>query len=72
MPVVPGSSSNIRDYSGGGVLAYTGAIGTDATVTTRQLDTYGAVNPRMEFWYFHDTTLSGTDNSYMEVNVVVD
>jgi hypothetical protein len=61
------------DSAGTGVLRYAGAMGTMATLSTsRQLDLYGTISPKLEFWYYHDSTLSESDNSYTDVNITVD
>ncbi len=60
------------DSVGTGILCYTGAKGTMAQLTTRQLDLYGSINPKLEFWYYHDTTVSEEDDSYTDVNMIVD
>jgi len=58
---------------GTGILRFAAARGLVGKLTTsRQLDLYGTVNPRLDFWYYHDTALSQQDNSYMGVSVIVD
>jgi hypothetical protein len=66
------SSSVIQPNFGTGMLRYAGAIGTMAQLSTHQLNIQGTVNPEMKFWYYHDTAASMMDNSYTEVNIVVD
>jgi hypothetical protein len=62
----------VQPQNGTGILQYTGGFGTMAEFSTRQLDLYGAINPRLEFWYYHDNTASDLDNSYTEVDIVAD
>jgi hypothetical protein len=57
---------------GTGILKYVGVQGTMAQITTRHLDLYGAINPRLDFWYYHDATANELDMSYTDVNVIVD
>jgi hypothetical protein len=57
---------------GNGMLRYTGSRGSIARLTTRQLDLYGSVDPKVEFWYYHDTTVSELDNSYTVIKVLAD
>ena len=57
---------------GTGVVMYSGTSGSD-TLTTRQLDLYGAVSPELHFWYYHDnTTSSDADYSYTNVTIRAD
>ena len=60
--------------AGTNMLRYAGFSTTGATAklgTSRQIDMYGAVNPKLEFWYYHDT-ISELDNSYTDVNIIAD
>jgi len=63
----PDLSFAVQPNTGGGMLRYAGEPGTVARLSVRPLDMYGAANPKMEFWYYHDTTMSPLDNSYTEV-----
>ncbi len=60
----------IKPQFGTGMLRYGGNQGTMARLLTRQLDIYGTVNPKLEFWYYHDTAISSMDESYTEVNII--
>jgi hypothetical protein len=55
-----------------GKLMYAGAYGTMTQLVTRQLDLNGAIDPILEFWYYHDPSLPATDKSYTNVNIIVD
>jgi hypothetical protein len=66
------TSGKILPPEGNGMLRYVGTRGTMTHLSTRQLDLFGAVDPKMEFWYYHDTATSDWDNSYTEVRVIVD
>jgi hypothetical protein len=66
------SSVQIAPPSGNGILQYVGLQGTIAHLTTKQLDLIGTVDPKMDFWYYHDSTTNVLDNSYTEVRVIVD
>jgi hypothetical protein len=66
------TTSQITPPYGNGMLRYVGSRGSIARLTTRQLDLYGSKDPRMEFWYYHDTTVSELDNSYTIVKVLAD
>jgi hypothetical protein len=65
-------SSPIQPVFGIGLLQYVGNKGSMAQITTRHLDLTGAINPRLEFWYYHDSTASTLDRTYTDVNVIVD
>jgi hypothetical protein len=65
-------TSPVQPDFGTGVLRYVGARGTMTHLTIRQPDLSGVVNPRLEFWYYHDSTAPGLDNSYTDVNIIVD
>jgi hypothetical protein len=56
----------------GRVARYTGSFGTVALLSTRQLDLKGVAEPKLQFWYYHDTTVVASDWSYTNVNIVVD
>jgi hypothetical protein len=60
------------DTCGTGYVRFIGGLGTEATLSTRQLDLYGAINPSLDFWYYHDSTVSENDYSYTDVYVMVD
>ncbi len=60
----------VKPQFGTGMLRYEGNQGVMARLNTRQLDLHGAINPRLEFWYFHDT--ASMDESYTDVNIVTD
>jgi hypothetical protein len=66
------TNSLILPPAGNGMLRYIGTHGAITQLTTRQLDLYGAVDPKMDFWYYHDTSANDLDLSYTEVNIVVD
>jgi hypothetical protein len=60
------------DSAGTGMIRYEGARGNLARLTSRPLDLHGSLKPKLEFWYYHDTTASPLDDSYTDVNVIVD
>ncbi len=64
--------SPVKPQFGAGMLRFAGTVGTMAILSTRQLDMHGAVNPKLEFWYFHDTAVSVRDESYTDVKIVAD
>jgi hypothetical protein len=66
------STSKLLPPSGKGMLRYVGTHGSITQLSIRQLDLHGSIDPKMEFWYYHDTTASVLDNSYTEVSIVVD
>ncbi len=68
----PDTNSRVKAVYGAGMLRYGGTHGSMARLSTRQLDLFGAVNPRLIFWYYHDTAASALDDSYTNVNVVAD
>jgi hypothetical protein len=71
-PYIPNQGEVVQPDYGSGFLRFNGSAGSTARLTTRQLDLSGSVNPYVEFWYFHDTTRSLTNNmSYLSVNAVV-
>jgi len=66
----PVSGDKIQpDSAGTGILRFMGLKGASAELTTRQLDLYGSLNPILEFWYYHDTTLDLMNNSVLEVTI---
>jgi hypothetical protein len=69
MPYTNPSSSVQPDF-GTGMLRYVGQRGSVARLTTRQIELSGVVNPKLEFWYYHDTTASDLDKSYTDVNII--
>ncbi len=68
----PDTNALVRPVFGTGMLRYDGTYGSMARLNTRQLDLYGAINPKLEFWYYHDTTAPVLDNSFTNVNIVAD
>jgi hypothetical protein len=64
--------SPIIPPTGGGMLRYAGSSGSISSLSTRQVDLIGAVEPKMTFWYYHDATASALDKSYMDVNILED
>jgi hypothetical protein len=66
----PGSP--VQPVFGRGMLRYAGKQGSMSQLTIRQLDLDGAVNPQLEFWYYHDSTASVLDKSYTDVNIIAD
>ncbi len=70
--VINGSSpvdTTIKPGFGTGMLSFIGTRGCLTELSTRQLDLYGSTNPKMEFWYFHDTIPS---EDYTDVLVTLD
>jgi hypothetical protein len=65
-------TSSVQPDFGTGVLRYVGAKGDMAQITTRPLDLNGSLNPKLVFWYYHDSTASEQDNSYTDVNIIID
>jgi hypothetical protein len=55
-----------------GKLIYAGAYGTMTQLITRQVDLNGVIDPKLEFWYYHDPLLPVTDRSYTNVNIIID
>ncbi len=73
VPHQPHVSATVQPVFGSGILRYAGSKGTTAKLATSyQIDMYGAINPKLEFWYYHDNTLPELDNSYTDVYVVAD
>ena len=66
------SSPILSAYAGTNMLSYTGLRGSRAIFKTRQLDLYGTVLPKMDFWYYHDAAISEIDLSKTTVSVVAD
>jgi len=66
----PNASFAVQPDFGTGILRYESAGRTVAKISTRQLELYGASNPKMEFWYYHDT--NSVDGTYTDVYVVAD
>ncbi len=62
----------VKPQFGTGMLRYGGNQGTMARFSTRPLDMYGTMNPKLEFWYFHDTASTILDESYTDVKIVTD
>jgi len=62
----------VQPNSGTGMLRFAGTFGEGAKLTTRQIDLYGTSNPTLKFWYYHDSTSSGTDASNTKVYIVAD
>jgi hypothetical protein len=65
-------TSPVQPISGSGMLRYVGRYGTMSQFSIRQLDLNGSINPKLEFWYYHDTTASNMDRSYTDVNIIAD
>ena len=55
-----------------GVLRFAGTVGSMSTLSTRQVDLYGAINPKMDFWYYHDAMASDDDDTYTDVVIIAD
>ena len=73
MPFQPDANFAVQPTYGTGMLRFEGTQGSGSILRTRQLDMFGATNPRLDFWYYHDTTSSILlDETYTEVRVVVD
>ena len=66
-----GSSGLVDPYVGTGMLRFEGTRGSMSVISTRQLTLYQTSNPYLEFWYYHDNTVSDDDYSYTDVNVIV-
>jgi hypothetical protein len=64
-PVQPNSN-------GTNMLRYAGARGDMSRLVTRPLDLYETINARLEFLYYHDTLSSALDDSYTDVNILID
>ncbi len=64
----------VKPQFGTGMLRFSGTVGSMSVLTTRQMDMIGAVNPKLEFWYFHDTAVTAIteDESYMDVKIIAD
>jgi hypothetical protein len=66
------TNGKILPPSGNGMLRYTGKRGTMTQLSTRQLELSGSVDPKLEFWYYHDTAANELDYSYTEVKIMTD
>ncbi len=64
-----GNDADVTPVHGDGVLAFRGSPGAVATLYTRQLDLSQTIDPKLTFWYFHDTA-PGRD--YTDVRITVD
>ena len=53
-----GTDISVLPVDGDSMIAFNGSIGTVGTLYTRPLALQGMFNPRLEFWYFHDTVAS--------------
>jgi len=69
---VPTPTSPQPTPMGTNTLRYAGAKGDMARLITRPLDLFGTVNAKLEFWYYHDASASLLDDSYTDVNIIVD
>ena len=65
----PNANDPAQPDWGTGVAQHTSSL---SQLTTRDIDLRGAVDPVLDFWYFHDTATSITNNSRMEVWVEYD
>jgi hypothetical protein len=65
-------SSPVQPDFGTGMLRYVGEYGTMAQLNIRQLDLNGSINPKLEFWYYHDITAPVMDRSYTDINILAD
>ncbi|MDR1200792.1 MAG: T9SS type A sorting domain-containing protein [Tannerellaceae bacterium] len=65
-------SSPVQPDFGTGMLRYVGEHGTISQLSIRQLDLNGSINPKLEFWYYHDITAPVMDRSYTDVNIMAD
>jgi len=72
VPYQAAPSDIVKPNTPPGMLRYVGTTGSMSTFSTRQLELYGAINPRMDFWYYHDATVPDDDDTYTEVYVVAD
>ncbi|MDR2408889.1 MAG: T9SS type A sorting domain-containing protein, partial [Bacteroidales bacterium] len=66
------STSPVQPVFGQGMLRYAGTHGSMSSLSIQQLDLDGAINPRLEFWYYHDSTADNRDKSYTDVNIIKD
>ncbi len=64
-----GKDTAVRPVYGTGMIAFQGTTGAMATLSTRQLALYKTIQPKVGFWYFHDTVKT-TD--YMDVRITMD
>ncbi|MDR0606004.1 MAG: T9SS type A sorting domain-containing protein, partial [Bacteroidales bacterium] len=64
--VPPEGSGMIIRYAGNGKR------GAMTKLTVRQLDLSGSVDPKLEFWYYYDSTANPLDDSYTEIRIVKD
>jgi hypothetical protein len=71
-PYQPVPPDHVQPLTSTGVLRYAGTAGSMSVFGTRQLELAGAINPRLDFWYYHDATAPVDDDSYTEVIVVTD
>jgi hypothetical protein len=61
--------STITPVFGSGIFGFIGQRGCLTRLSTRQLDLYGSSQPKLDFWYFHDTVPS---QDYTDVLVTLD
>jgi hypothetical protein len=71
-PYTPNLSEPVQPNYGTGFLRFTGTAGSMSVLGSYQLELYGTFQPKMEFWYYHDASLPAIDNTYTDVNVIVD
>jgi hypothetical protein len=65
-----GTDTAVRPVFGTGMLSFVGSRGAMSTLSSQQIDLSGAVQPRLSFWYFHDTIPDLND--YTDVRITVD
>ena len=57
---------------GTGVLRHSSGAGGTAELIVRHLSLTNVIDPKLEFWYYHDPTTPSTDHSRMYVDVIAD
>ncbi len=73
VPYTPDLGFAVQPNFGTGMLRNAASVMKMTKLSTsRQIDLYGTVNSKMEFWYYHDPSLSEMDNSYTDVVVIAD
>ncbi|MDR0367547.1 MAG: T9SS type A sorting domain-containing protein [Bacteroidales bacterium] len=64
-------TATVQPNFGAGMIRFAGTAGAVALLTIRQVDLYHAVDPFVEFWYYHDTNTADDDFSFLEININV-
>ena len=68
----PDTNFPVQPDFGTGVAVFTGNKGVMAKLSTRQLELYNVVSPKLEFWYYHDTSSAESPLTQTTVSIVAD